>query len=161
MRIFLDANILFSAAVQSVKALGELVKAAKQLSNYTEFVSAVSEVSTKLMAATAVALASQEKQAALASRVGDLEKELVQIKDWEAEANNYEVLEVARGLFAYVAKGNVQPLHSAHKLCSNCFLQYKKSFLQESRDTAPPRHYALSCDRCGSKRPFHFYTDNS
>ena len=150
-----------SAAVQSVKALGELVKAAKQLSNYAEFVSAVSEVSAKLMAATAVALAGQEKQAALASRVGDLEKELVQIKNWEAEANNYESLEVSRGIFAYVIKGNVQPLCSAHKLCSNCFHQYKKSFLQESRDSAPPRHYTLSCDRCSSRLPFHYYTDNS
>ena len=150
-----------SAAVTSAKTALEIAKAAHGLTNYNELVAAVSEVNAKLMDATVVTLASLEKQSALASRVGDLEKELVQLKNWEAEANNYEVLEVARGLFAYVAKGNVQPLHSAHKLCSNCFLQYKKSFLQESRDTVPPRHYALSCARCTSKHPFHNYTDNS
>ena len=150
-----------SSAVASAKVALDIAKAAHGLSNYNELVAAVSEVNAKLVDATVVTLASLEKQSALASRVDDLEKELVQLKNWEAEANNYEVLEVARGLFAYVAKGNVQPMHSAHKLCSNCFLQYKKSFLQESRDTAPPRHYVLSCDRCKSKLPFHFYTDNS
>ena len=150
-----------SSAIASAKVALDIAKAAHGLSNYNELVAAGSEVSAQLMAANAVALTSQEKEAALAGRVGELEKELVQLKNWEAEANNYEVLEVARGVFAHVAKGNVQPLHSAHKLCSNCFNNYEKSFLQESRDTVAPRHYKLSCDRCPSKLSFHYYTDNS
>ena len=150
-----------SSAIASAKVALDIAKAAHGLSNYNELVAAVSEVNTKLVDATVVTLASLEKQSALASRVGDLEKELVQIKNWKAEADNYEILEVARGVFAYVIKGNVQPLHSAHKFCSNCFHQYKKSFLQESRDTTPPRHFVLSCGGCPSRLPFHFYTDNS
>ena len=141
-----------SSAIASAKVALDIAKAAHGLSNYNELVAAVSEVNAKLVDATVVTLA---------SRVGDLEKELVQIKNWKTEADNYEILEVARGVFAHVIKGNVQPLHSAHKLCSNCFNKYEKSLLQESRDTAAPRHYKLSCQSCGSKMPFHNYTDNS
>jgi len=65
-----------SAAIQSGKALGELVKAAHGLANYNEFVTAVYEVNAKLMDATAVALASQEKQSSLANRVAELEDQL-------------------------------------------------------------------------------------
>jgi len=65
-----------SAAIQSAKALGELVKAAHGLANYNEFVTAVYEVNAKLMDATAVALASQEKQSSLANRVAELEDQL-------------------------------------------------------------------------------------
>jgi uncharacterized protein YaaR (DUF327 family) len=67
----------FSAAIQSAKALGELVKAAHGLTNYNEFVTAVYEVNAKLMDATAVALSSQERQTALTARVAELENEFL------------------------------------------------------------------------------------
>ena len=65
-----------SAAIQSARALGELVKAAHGLANYNEFITAISEVNTKLMDATAIALAGQEKQSALANRITELENQL-------------------------------------------------------------------------------------
>ena len=151
----------FSSAVASAKLALDIAKAANGLSNYNDLVSAVSDVNTKLMQATAIALASQEKQMALVSRVNELEKELVQLKNWEAEASNYETSQVARGLFAYVAKGNVEPLCATKKLCSNCFHKQIKSFLQESRDKGPGRDYALTCHRCNAKDLFHQYIDGS
>ena len=134
-----------SAAVQSAKALGELVKAAKQLSNYTEFVSAVSEVSAKLMDATAVALASQEKQSLLAQRVRELEEELVKIKDWEANAQDYALKEVALGVFTYAYTPVVQNSQPRHWACAKCFHDRKVSVLQRQH---PPTYL---CQNCGSK----------
>lgn len=115
-------NELFLAS-QSVQALGTLLKAASGLSNYNEIVAAVSEVNSKLMQANAVALASQEKQSSLSARVQELEQEIVRFKNWEAEASEYETLEIARGVFGQLKKNRVGTLESAHKLCSNCFNQ--------------------------------------
>jgi len=84
-----------SAAIQSAKVLGELLKAAHGLANYNELVAAVSEVNAKLMDATAVALASQEKQSSLADRVAELENELLQLKNWESELQRYQLTRFA------------------------------------------------------------------
>lgn len=148
-----------SSAVASAKLALDIAKTANGLANYNDLVSAVSDVNTKLMQATAVALASQEKQMSLVGRVQELEKELVRLKDWEAEASNYETLQIARGLFAYVVKGNVQSMSSTQKLCSNCFHQQTKSFLQESRERTAPRDYNLTCHRCSAKDVFREYID--
>lgn len=141
------------SAVQSAKALGELVKAANNLSNYTEFVSAVSEVSAKLMDATAVALASQEKQAALASRVRDLGKELVQIKNFEAEKQRYTLVSIFEGTSSVIAlKESMSNGEPPHWLCPNCFHSGKKSFLHPHREQTPTR-FGVSCFVCPTKIP--------
>jgi len=93
-----------NAAVQSAKALFEVVKANKGLAEYNEIVAAVSEVNTKLMSATGVALASQEKQMALTNRVSELEKEIVKLKNWEREAERYQLTETCAGVFNLAVK---------------------------------------------------------
>ena len=52
---------------------------------------AVYEVNAKLLAVQSVALESQEKQAALAQRIGELEKEIAELKDWNREAERYQL----------------------------------------------------------------------
>ena len=148
-----------SAAFASVNALTTLLKSAHSLGNYNEISAAVSKVNSQLLEAQSAALSSNEKQAALTSRVDALEKELIKLKDWETEARDYEATEVARGLFAYVHKGNVQPMSSTQKLCSNCFHQQRKSFLQESREAH--REHSLTCHRCDKKVIFIEYKDCS
>lgn len=71
------------AAIQSTKTAIELVKAANGLSNYSELLTAVTAVQIKLTDAIASELASQEKQAALAERVRELEKQIAEIEDWK------------------------------------------------------------------------------
>ena len=147
-------------ASQSVQALGTLLKAANGLSNYNEIVAKVSEVNTKLMGANAVALVAQEKQAALAGKVQELEQELAKLKDWRAEAQNFEVQEVASGVFAYLAKSEVQGFRSAQKLCANCFNQGAKSLLQ-LQHIEVGRQLSLVCHRCKSIVIFSHYIERA
>jgi hypothetical protein len=84
-----------SAAIQSAKALSELLKAAHGLANYNDFVTAIYEINAKLMEATAVALASQEKESSLANRVAELENELRELKNFESESQRYQLTKFA------------------------------------------------------------------
>ena len=147
-------------ASQSVQALGTLLKAANGLANYNEIVAAVSEVNTKLMQANAVALTSQEKQSALTARINELEKEIVRLNDWNAESQNYEIVEFSIGLFAYVAKDNMQSLQSAHKYCANCFGKQKKSLLQQQRIEVG-HQLSLVCHGCDTNVVFRQYKDQT
>lgn len=137
------------SAIQSAKVLTTLVKAANTVSNYNDLVSAVYEVNAKLMDASAVALASQEKQAALASKVSDLEKELVQYKNWEREIERYSLKELSSGVFAYALKPGMQPEDPPHLLCANCVSNRQKSILQVHDESQFVRH--LDCHKCSSK----------
>ena len=131
-----------SAAIQSAKALGELVKAAHGLANYNEFVTAVYEVNAKLMDATAVALASQEKQSSLANRVAQLEDELRELKNLESEAQRYQLTKFAFGGYAYSIKPGMEGAEPPHYLCATCMNQRKKSVLQPSGEAF------LRCSLC-------------
>lgn len=131
-----------SAAIQSAKALGELVKAAHGLANYNEFITAVYEVNAKLMDATAVALASQEKQSSLANRVAELEDQLRELKNLESEAQRYQLTKFALGGYAYSIKPGMENAEPAHYLCATCMNQRKKSILQPSGEAF------LRCNLC-------------
>ena len=143
-------------ATQSVQSLTTLLKAAKGLSNYNEIVAAVAEVNIKLMQANAVALASQEKQSALATKVQELEKECMRLKDWGQEKERYYLKEFASGLFACIEKGFVGSLESAQKLCANCFEQGSKATLQQEK-IREGRRLSLTCHRYKSTVIFNHY----
>jgi hypothetical protein len=129
-----------SAAIQSAKALGELLKAAHGLTNYHEFITAVHEVDAKLMDATAVALASQEKQSSLANRVAELENELREAKHLEAELERYQLTRLAFGGYAYSIKPGMECDEPPHYLCAACGL----------REEAPAIYHAAVSKRLSS-----------
>ena len=141
------------AAVQSVKTLGELVKAANGLSNYTEFVSAVSEVSAKLMDATAVALASQEKQSALANRIVELENQLREIENWEGQIRRYRLHQFATGTLGYALQQEMQNGEPLHYLCATCVDKKQISKLQVQRSSF------LMCHSCKAEIRFKIPQD--
>jgi len=131
-----------SAAVQSAKALGELLKAAHGLANYNDFVTAIYEINAKLMEATTVALASQEKESTLANRVAELENELRELKNLESESKRYQLTRFAFGGYAYSLKPGMEHGEPRHYLCASCMNQRKKSILQPSGEAF------LRCSLC-------------
>ena len=148
-----------SAAFSSLKTATDIAKSLLALREAAQFNSQLADLLSAVVDARLQAVAIQEAHTTVTSRVKELEQEIESLKSWEAEAKNYETLEVARGVFAYVAKDNNQPFQSAQKLCSNCFHQQIKSFLQQANEDRPNR--SLSCHRCKSKVVFRGYKDDS
>ena len=72
-------------AVQSLKALSELMISANKLSNFNEIVSALADINMKLMQANSVALESQEKIISQQQKIQNLEKQLQSLKNWSSE----------------------------------------------------------------------------
>jgi hypothetical protein len=54
----------------------------------------------------------------------------VQLKDWEAEKQRYELHEVGDGAFVYSLKESVKGSQPDPWLCANCYHQGRKSILQ-------------------------------
>lgn len=115
------------SAVQSAKALSELLKAAQELSNYNDFVAAVHDINEKLMAATAIALSSQEKQSELNSRIHQLENELRSFQEFAQKLEKYRLHKFPTGSLAYIYTGQEEP---EHFICSTCVGNKKATILQ-------------------------------
>jgi superfamily II helicase len=147
-----------TGVVQSVKVLNDLVKAARGLKNFNELVAAVSEVNARLMEAQAAALLAQEKQSSLANRIGELEKEIMDLENWEREAQRYQLTEIASGVFAYRLKPGVQPPEPSHMLCANCYAKRKKSILQLVNRNDFGEWYI--CHDCKSEIAIHYILSN-
>lgn len=77
-----------------------------------------------------------------------LEAKIVQLEDWSAEAERYELADTRQGALAYRLKGTEPNGDSGEWLCPNCFANGKKSHLIPERHF-PGRVHVLRCHPCG------------
>ena len=122
------------AAVRSTKILADLLKATHSLSNYSELLTAVTDVQMKLTDAIASELTSQEKQAALAEKIRGLEKQLAEVKGWEAQIQRYALFELPIKALAYALKPGMEQGEPLHYLCTSCVDKKQKSVLQPEEE---------------------------
>src|SRR5215471_18648482 len=142
----IDITNAVTATVESMRLLMDVVKANKALTNFNEITTAVYEVTAKLSSMMSVALAAQEHEMALSKRVAELEEENRKLKNWEAEADRYILVEVLSGVPVYTPKPGMENGEAAHYLCTNCFSRKQKSFLAQK-----VMHYGvLECGVCKS-----------
>jgi hypothetical protein len=143
------------ASMSGLKTVMDTLKGFKDISDAaTRNVIAV-ELQEKILAA-------YQAQMLLTEQVGDLEKEVAQLKDWSAEKRCYELKDVGQGCLAYCMKDGVQSTEAPHKLCANCYAQNKKRFLQPEKKHMG-RGQTLNCHECGSELYIfgHFYPDGT
>ena len=90
--------------------------------------------------------AAQEAQSTDARRIAELEQEIVRLKDWSAEKERYQLVDIWQGSVAYMPKPGMENGEPAHWLCSNCFNQGRKSFLAPQGQVGP--HAVWKCNDC-------------
>lgn len=134
-----------TAAVQGAKALGDILKATHELKDSNTLVAAVSDHYAKLIVAQTAVMASHEKQLTLTNRISDLEKKIVELEDWNREAERYKLTELCTDITIFDLKpgmenGEVATRLLAQKYYSNFCLPF--SFLLSS-----PRGETKECIR--------------
>ena len=131
------------AGLSSFKVLFDIAKGLIDMGDATARKAAVIGLQEKILAA-------QEAQAFLVQKVGELEKEVTQFKNWDADKQRYELKDIGQGCVAYALKEGVQPPEQAHYLCANCYAKMKKGFLQKERRSVG-RAEVYVCNECGSE----------
>lgn len=119
-----------TAGYQSLKAAKEIVQGLNALKTEVAVNEAKVALQNLLLEAHQALFAAQEAEAADARRVRALEAEIVELKDWSAEAERYELADTGRGALAYRLKESMKAGEPEHWLCPTCFGQRKKSYLQ-------------------------------
>ena len=94
------------------------------------------------------ALETQQAYSGALKRVEDLEQEIMRLKDWSAEKQDYVLADTGQGSLAYEYLEGVESGHPAHWICPQCYEEGKKSILKH--ETLPVgRARTLACHRCG------------
>jgi len=93
-------------------------------------------------------LAAQAAQFSRVDSVRALEKEVTQLKAWDADKQRYKLTELKPGVVAYALKEGMENGEPAHKLCASCYNSGHKSFLVEAVWN-PGMARVMVCHDCG------------
>jgi len=119
-----------AAALSSLKAAKDIAEAMVSLRDTAAFQSKLIEFQSKIIDANNAAFAAQDERASLLEHIRELEKQVTDLKAWEAEKHRYQMEQVWPGATTYVLKAEAQGTEPIHWLCANCYQAGKKSILQ-------------------------------
>lgn len=136
-----------ATALSSVKTISDITS----LILKSKITDAVRDNSIQLQSAlidlqTAI-LSIQAQNHELLNENNRLKQQLIDLKNWETEAAQYELQQVAPGVLAYALKSAPEKATPPHWLCANCYQNKEKSILQQGRGIGP-MGTPLDCPRC-------------
>ncbi|MDO9370027.1 MAG: hypothetical protein Q7T68_15785 [Sphingopyxis sp.] len=137
-----------SAGIGSLKALKDVVQGLNAANVQAQINEVKISLQEGILQAYEALLAAQERETASLTRMRDLEQEIVGLKDWSAERKRYQLVDAYRGAFTYMPKRGMENGQPAHWLCTNCFEQGRKSFLQNKGLTRGTTEVVYGCDNC-------------
>ena len=140
-----------SEALGALKALKDIALGVISTRDADLLAGKVREFNDKLIEAQTAIIAVNDERTALIQRVGAAEKELAELKDWNADKENYELKRVSHfGSLAYVLKESVEGAGPAHALCANCYEHNKKRLLQGTPKVEVGRRM-FECQDCHAR----------
>jgi DNA-directed RNA polymerase subunit RPC12/RpoP len=145
------------AGLGAIKTALDIAKGLKDINDAAARNLAVVELTEKILAA-------REAQSTLLDRVSDLENEVIQLKDWKADKDRYQLADIGNGVVALALKRAMSNGEPMHYICADCAAKGQKSYLQPH--VRGPHFDQYKCGSCGfeigidkDKRPRDFYGD--
>jgi hypothetical protein len=128
------------AGLSAFKAMFDIAKGLKDINDATVRNAAVIELQEKILGA-------QEAQTSLVQRIGELEKEVADLKTWETEKRHYTLKRYDPGVFFYALKPEEAAGEPPHHLCANCYKEGKPSIIQRTGNAMvqEPTHFCPQC----------------
>jgi hypothetical protein len=123
---------LIAGTVSSLKLAHDMAKALVTIRDTTMLNEKVIELQRVILVAQSDALSAQSDQFSLLDRIRDLEKEIADLKGWEAEKQRYDLKDLGFGTFTYLIKPETQGREPIHCICANCYEHGKKSIVQRT-----------------------------
>jgi len=127
--------------ISGFKATMDMVKALKDIDDRTRRNEVAIELQEKILGA-------QAAQASLIEQVGELEKQVADLKAWDADKQRYKLVALKPGVLAYAPKEDMENGEPAHHLCTSCYQSGLKSILVAATWN-PGRCHVLVCNDCG------------
>ena len=134
-------------ALTSLNTAKELMKATFGVVKDSATRDAITEINMQMYSLTESLLKAQIEYQTLIDVKKELEQKLLSYENWDAEAPNYELLEVSFGVHVYSEKSQQQRIYERVWLCPNCFENKQKRILQLQSRKMP---WEYVCNHCKS-----------
>ena len=138
-----------AGAINSVRSSLEIAKAMVSLRDAEAFRIKSLELRESISDALEKSIAARMAQSDQLDRINALEAELANLKAWDAEQEDYELVALNRGASAFMLKPHARSTKPPHWLCPNCFANRKKSFLLPTANKSAVET-SFVCTPCGS-----------
>jgi nitrogenase subunit NifH len=83
--------MVIQGAIMSLKAAGDIAKGLFHIKSMTDVQLQAIELQSTILSAQASAIAAQSEQSSMIHRIGELEKEIAEIKAWEETKHRYQL----------------------------------------------------------------------
>lgn len=134
----------FLTALQSLKAVTDIVKSLKNNSSEIKAQKDLLEVYSSLLELKEEIIIMRDQYAELASVKRDLEHKLAERNDWEQTKSRYKLHQIEQGIFVYALKPEFQGDEPLHYLCPACMEKGQKGILSKTS----PGDYYYKCPIC-------------
>lgn len=121
----------FAAGIAGLKTITELTALVLKMNVDAAVRQKAEESNFAIINAQNLMIELQSKHHELLGEKDQLEKRLVQMEDWKAQAANYDLTDVG-GIFVYASKSQEDSPTPSHWLCANCYDSSRKSILQKT-----------------------------
>jgi predicted RNA-binding Zn-ribbon protein involved in translation (DUF1610 family) len=135
-----------SSLISSTKVAYDVAKGISSLKAEVERNEAIAKILEVLITVQTHALAVQAKTQELEVEKYDLTKKLMEFEQWAEIEQQYELKEIATGIFVYSYKIVDNPTKPRHWLCPKCYQERKAHIMQLQLSGAQVKHYL--CPNC-------------
>lgn len=120
------------AATNSLKVAGQIAIGLMNLKSTTEVQAKAIELNQQILAAQHELFAANASQSALVERIRELERQVMQMKDWEAQKQRYQLKAPFARSLVYALQKAMSNGEPPHYLCTRCYEDGKRSILQNA-----------------------------
>jgi hypothetical protein len=138
-----------SGALSSIKAAGDIANAMLRLHDAKALQDKTIELNRAILSAQHDAIPANAAQSELVARVRELEREIAELKSWEADKSRYQLTDIGCGVVALAIKENMRNGEAFHRICADCAAKGKKSYLQPQ--VQGPYYDRYKCHGCGAE----------
>ncbi len=90
------------AALSSLSAASNIISGLIKLRDFSQYAATFTDLQSHIIQANSHIISEQQAHSLLTTKVQELEKECMRLKDWSAEKDQYERRQIAPGVFAYI-----------------------------------------------------------
>ncbi len=150
----MDMTVIQST-ISSIKLAGDIAKSLLEFKTFSDASGKISELNTALMVAQINAIQSQSAQFTMILEIRELKEEIASIKAWEAEKSRYQLKALWNGFLAYAVKEIMNNGEPAHYICTKCYEDKRRSFLELIRKHNGRRlEEFIICQHCKNEAPY-------
>lgn len=131
-----------SSLFSSVKTAYDIAKGISTLKSDVDRNESISKILEILLSVETQALSVNTIAQKLQEEKYELTQKLMEFEKWSETETQYELKEIASGVFVYACKKTNQPSEPMHWLCTNCWKDKIKSIIQKTLSDS------YTCPKC-------------